>query len=152
MTAAAGCGGQHAAPTAATATAAASTAAATHPAAAPSCKQQYKTWKYGPARPVGKKLTATLKAVQSAGATEDLPATLAALKKAGKTAARLESYPMPACADPRGYWEKILARIQAAGDNAGAGSGLSGLILAEAPLKDVPGLEAKLSAELKRTT
>jgi len=33
---------------------------------------------------------------------------------------------MPACADPRGYWEKILTRIQAAGDNAGADSGLSG--------------------------
>jgi hypothetical protein len=37
-------------------------------------------------------------------------------------------------------------------DNAGAASGLTGLILAEAPLKAVPGLEKKLNAELKRTT
>jgi hypothetical protein len=43
-----------------------------------------------------------------------------------RVAGELESYPMPACADPRGYWEKILTRIQAAGDNAGADSGLSG--------------------------
>lgn len=45
-----------------------------------------------------------------------------------------------------------MARIQAAGDNAGADTGLTGLILAEAPLKDVPALEKKLDPELKRTT
>lgn len=91
-------------------------------------------------------------AIQTAGANEDIPALLAALKAVGKTAARLEQYPAPACADPHGYWKKILARIQAAGDNAGADTGLTGLILAEAPLKDVPALEKKLDAELKRTT
>jgi hypothetical protein len=137
----------------ATATAPASAAAAHSAAAAPlSCKQQYKAWKNGPAKPVGKKLTTELNAVQAAGGSEDIPAVLAALKAVGKTAADLERYPAPACADPHGYWKKILARIKAAGDNAGADSGLTGLLLAEAPLKAVPALEKKLAAELKRTT
>jgi hypothetical protein len=149
LTTATACGAHPAATTPASATAA---AAPTHAAAAPSCKQQYHAWKYGPARPVGKKLTAALDAVQSVGATEDIPALLAALKTVGKDAARLERYPIPACADPHGYWKKLLARIQAAGDNAGADSGLTGLLLAEAPLKTVPALEKKLDAELKRTT
>lgn len=61
-------------------------------------------------------------------------------------------YPMPVCAGPRGYWNAVLARIRAARDNAGSASGLSALILAEAPLNAVPGLESKLTAELKRTT
>ena len=57
---------------------------------------------------------------------------------------------MPACADPGGYWMQVLAHIKAAGDNAGSASGLGGLLLAEAPLKQVPGMEQKLTQELKR--
>jgi hypothetical protein len=115
-------------------------------------KQQYSAWKHGPALAPGKRLVAALNAVQSAGTSEDIPAMTAALKTAGSAAVDLGRYPIPACADPHGYWGAVLARIRAAGDNAGTASGLSGLILAEAPLKDVPGLEAKLDAELKRTT
>jgi len=148
---AAACSSAHPA-TPAAAPASAIAAAATYAAAAPSCKQQYHAWKYGPARPIGKKLTADLNAVQSATTAEDIPAMLAALKAAGKDAARLERYPAPACADPHGYWKQRLTRIQASGDNAGADSGLIGLITAEAPLKTVPALEKKLDAELKRTT
>jgi hypothetical protein len=131
---------------------AAATAAATRPAAAaPSCKQQYSAWKYGPARTPGKKLVNALNAVQSASTSEDVPVLLASLKTAGAAAVAAARYPMPACADPHGYWGAMLARIRAAGDNAGSASGLGGLILAEAPLKDVPGIEAKLTAELKKT-
>lgn len=142
ITAAVACGGTH--PTTGAA-AGSATAAATHSAtAAPlSCKQQYKAWKNGAAKPVGNKLKTELTAIQTAGANEDIPALLAALKAVGKTAARLEQYPAPACADPHGYWKKILARIQAAGDNAGADTGLTGLILAEAPLKGRPGAGEK---------
>ena len=143
ITTVAACGAAHPG----TAAPAAATAAATHSAAAaPSCEQQYKAWKNGT------KLKAESKALQAAGDTEDIPALLSALKAVGKTAARLEAYPVPACADPHGYWNKILARIKAAGDNAGADTGLTGLLLAEAPLKAVQGLEKKLDAELKRTT
>jgi hypothetical protein len=149
VTAAAGCGSHAAAP------AATASPPATHPAAqaaALSCKQQYTAWKLGPARAKGKQLTSTLHAVQTAAASEDVPALTAALKTAGAAAASLDQYPMPACADPRGYWNAILARIRAAGDNAGSTSGLAALILAEAPLNDLSGLEAKLTAELKHST
>ncbi len=57
---------------------------------------------------------------------------------------------MPACADPGRYWGQVLALIKAAGDNAGSASGLGGLLLAEAPLKQLPGVEQKLSAEQKK--
>jgi hypothetical protein len=131
-------------------------AAAAHHATAgapsPSCAQQYAAWKRGGALAPGKRLAAALQAAQSASASEDIPATLAALKTAGSAAAGLGRYPMPACADPGGYWSAILARIRAAGDNAGTASGLAALLLAEAPLQAVPGLQAELAAELQRTT
>jgi hypothetical protein len=120
--------------------------------ASPSCKEQYSTWKKGSAGAPGKNLIAALKAVQSAGNSDDIPDLTAALKKAGTAAVVLRRYPMPACADPHGYWNSILDRIKAAGDNAGTSSGLSALLLADVPLKDVSGLETKLDAELKKTT
>jgi hypothetical protein len=141
----AACGARPAAP-------AAPAAAVRTAAAPPSCRQQYGIWKQGPARALVGNLDAADGRARSAAAAEDIPVLSAALKAAGAAAAALAAYPMPACADPRGYWGAMLARIRAAGDNAGSSSGLSGLLLAEAPLQAVPGLEAKLTAELKRTT
>ena len=115
-----------------------------------SCKQQYSDWKTGPANAQGKQLDADLSKVSAAGSAEDITTLTSALKAAGADATALERYPMPVCADPDGYWGQMLARIKAAGDNAGSASGLGGILLAEAPLKQVPGLEQKLSAELKR--
>jgi hypothetical protein len=115
-----------------------------------SCKQQYNAWKTGPAHARGKQLAADLNKISAAGNVEDITALTSALEAVGADAAALEQYPMPACADPDGYWGQMLARIKAAGDNAGSASGLGGILLAEAPLKQVPGLQQKLSAELKR--
>jgi hypothetical protein len=114
------------------------------------CKQQYDAWKTGPARAPGKQFEADLSKVSGAGSADDIMALTSALKTAGADATALEQYPMPACADPGGYWAQMLARIKAAGDNAGSASGLGGILLADAPLKQVPGLQQKLSAELKR--
>ena len=114
------------------------------------CKQRYDVWKTGPTRAQGKQLDADLSKVSAAGNAEDITAMTSALKTAGADATTLEQYPMPACADPGGYWVQMLARIKAAGGNAGSASGLGAILLAEAPLKQVPGLEQKLSAELKR--
>lgn len=117
-----------------------------------SCKQQYASWKTGSARADGKQLTADLAKVTKASDSEDIPELTSALKTAGADAGALQAYPMPACADPAGYWGQILSRLKAAGDNAGVSSGLGSLLAAEAPLQSVPGLESKLTAELKRTT
>ena len=75
----------------------------------------------------------------------------AALAKLGNDAAQLEKYPMPACADPAGYWTQMLGDLKAAGDNAGATSGLGGLLTAMAPAEKVKPLETELQAELART-
>ena len=72
-------------------------------------------------------------------------------RSSGRDAGQLEQYPMPACADPAGYWTQMLADLKAAGDNAGATSGLGGLITAMAPAEKVKPLDTELSAELART-
>jgi hypothetical protein len=141
------------APAAALALAACGSSGNGSPSAAPpaSCHQQYETWKAGPARDAAKSLVAQLHAIQAAGTASDIPRLTAALKAAGRAAASAASYPMPHCADPHGYWEAILTRIRAAGDNAGSASGLGGLLLAMVPLKEVPAIEHKLGAELEQT-
>jgi hypothetical protein len=58
---------------------------------------------------------------------------------------------MPRCADPHRYWPAILTRIRSAGDNASSANGLSVVLLAVAPLKEIPGLLRKLTAEVKQT-
>jgi hypothetical protein len=125
---------------------------ATGPAAKPpSCRQQYETWKHGAVAAELAKLKSALTELSAQGDAEDLPGTLTALKKAGTAAAAMKADPPPACADPAGYYGKMLARVKAAGDNARSASGLTGIILATAPLKSVPGIEAKLNTELDKT-
>jgi hypothetical protein len=117
----------------------------------PSCHQQYETWKHGPAKAAAGKLVAALKRVQSAGSAEDITAMDGALKAGGSAATALAAMPIPRCADPAGYYSQMLTRITAAGDNAKTSSGLAAMMLAMVPLKSVPGIEKKLSAELART-
>jgi len=116
-----------------------------------SCKQQYASWKNGAVHGAGEKLVRDTAAVRAAGASDDIKTAVSALKALGPDAAALQAYPMPACADPKGYWAAFLADMKAAGDNADSASGLGGLLLAEAPLKKANALSVKLSAELKRT-
>jgi hypothetical protein len=113
------------------------------------CKQQYQAWRTGPANAGGRKLDADAAAIGRAD--DDIPAMASDLKIVGTDAASILAYPMPKCADPAGYWPQCLNLMKAAGDNAGAASGLAALILAEVPLRQLPGIQAKLSAELKKT-
>jgi len=122
------------------------------PAKPLTCAQQYKAWQGGPADALAKRTFGPDdKALTAAGNVDDIPAMDSALGKLGSDASQLEAYPMPACADPAGYWTQMLADIKAAGDNAGSTSGLGGLITAMAPAEKVKPLEAELSAELART-
>lgn len=130
---------------------AASAAAAAPSTKPPTCRQQYEKWKNGPAKAKVPALTSALKNVQTQASNEDLPGLSKALEAAGRAAQALASQSPPHCADPKGYFVTLLDRIKAAGDNAGTSRGLSALLLAEAPLKSIPGLEKKLSAELDKT-
>jgi hypothetical protein len=118
-------------------------ASASHRAVTPpvSCGQQYATWEHGH----GKGLIAALSAVSSAGAAGDTHALAAALKKAKPAVARGARDPLPACADPRGYWDVLLMHVNAAVASKGSASSV------RAAMKDVPNIEDKLSAELKST-
>jgi hypothetical protein len=116
------------------------------------CKQQYAQWKTGPAKAEAAKMITAMNATQTAATSEDLPLTRSALIQAGTDARALQAYPVPACADRAGYWAQTLSLIAAAGDNAGASSGLGGLLTAMAPLQKVPPLEAKFGNEVKTTT
>lgn len=119
--------------------------------AAPTCKQSYDAWKTGPAvKAATAKLESALRKTQSAGSDDDITLLQSSLESAGHAAQELAAYPMPSCADPKGYWPKMLALLRASGDNAKTSSGLSALILAEAPLQKVPAVEARLTAELKK--
>jgi hypothetical protein len=67
-----------------------------------------------------------------------------ALKKAKPTVARAARSPVPACADPAGYWSVLLMHMNAAVASTGSKSN------ARAAMKDVPTIERKLAAELPR--
>jgi hypothetical protein len=116
------------------------------------CAQQYQAWKTGPADVLAKRTFGPDDAaLTAAGNSDDIPEMDSALARLGKDAAQLEQYPMPACADPAGDWVQMLADLKAAGDNAGATSGLGGLLTAMAPAEKVKTLETELQAELART-
>jgi len=127
------------------------TGAAGPAASPPSCHAQYETWKHGPAKAAADRLKTALRKVQAAGSAGDMLRIRSALEKTGRAAKHLAATPPPRCADPKGYYGQFLTRIRAAGDNARTAGGLAGIILAEAPLKAVPGIEKKLDAELDAT-
>jgi len=120
-------------------------------AASPGCLVQYRLWASGPAHAVGDNLTAALNGLASASATSDIATAGAALKRAGTAARSLEHYPIPACADPKGYWRAVLLRIETAADSAGTSDGQGTLTIAQGVMKQMPALERKLAAELQIT-
>jgi hypothetical protein len=129
-----------AAPNAAHTTAPASHATAT-PVAPVSCRQQYDTWQHGQGRGV----IAALDAVSTAGTAGDAQALTVALQKAKPAVARAARHPIPACADPRGYWDVLLMHVNAAAVTKGSASS------ARAAMTGVPKIEHELTTELKQT-
>ena len=104
-----------------------------------SCSQQYDTWAYGQ----GKGLIAALDALSSAetaGDTKVLTATLKSTRSAVSWATR---HPVPACADPAGYWNVLLMHVTAAAASIGSVS------RTRAAMRNVPKIEHELTAELK---
>jgi hypothetical protein len=141
----AGCG------TTVTPSAGGTSAASSHTSAPPTCHQQYETWKVRPVLLAAKKnLAADQKALSAAVSSSDVLKMGEVFRALGKVGTVMAANPMPACADPKGYWVAMGDALVAGADNAKAGgSGLGGLLLAEVPLKTLAGLESKLSAELK---
>jgi hypothetical protein len=103
-----------------------------------SCAQQYQTWSHGR----GTGLVAAIHAVSVASTARNAKVLTVALKKAEPDVARAARYPVPACADPRGYWSVLLMHVNAAVGGKGSSS-------ARAALKGVPAIERQLTAELR---
>ncbi|HEY1343762.1 MAG TPA: hypothetical protein VGF54_02095 [Streptosporangiaceae bacterium] len=111
------------------------------PIAPVSCGQQYRTWKHGQ----GKGLMSALNDVSSAATAGDAQVLTATLEQAKPAVARAARHPIPACADPRGYWSVLLMHVNAAVASKGSASSV------RAALQDVPKIQHKLTTEVKQT-
>jgi hypothetical protein len=124
-------------------------------AASPGCLLQYRLWASGPAHAAGDNLTAALNGLAAASAASDVATASTALKSAGTAARALEHYPIPSCADPKGYWHAVLQQIEGAAssgaNNAGTSQGQGALTIAQGVMKQMPELERKLASELQVT-
>jgi hypothetical protein len=118
--------------------------AVVHPASLVNCPKEYNAWKKGPAG----KLTGTLNSVTQASSAGDTSALAAALKKAGPAVVTAARYPMPTCADPKGYWTALMMHVNAAASSLRSEPGSTSARLA---LRGMGKLEHDLSAELKTT-
>ena len=103
-----------------------------------SCAQQYQTWEHGK----GTGLVATFHAVSEASTARNAKLLTATLKKARPAVAQAARYPVPACADPRGYWSALLMHVNAAVGSRGSAAS------ARAALKGVPAIDKELATEL----
>jgi hypothetical protein len=116
------------------------------------CKQRYLAWQRGPAQAATRQFVAAQQHLSAVGSGKNLAAISAAAQAEGQAAATLAGYPVPACADPRGYLAAALDEARAAAASARTASGLSALVKALAPLTVLPELESDFTAELQRTT
>lgn len=120
------------------------------PAKPLSCKQQYVTWRNGPARAAGQQLMNDLTAIQSAGNGSGIPQVMYALRRTSSDTSVLERYPMPACADPAGYWSQSLRYLGSSAAMSAARPDQP--VMSSATfMQKAQTLRARLSAELART-
>ena len=88
-----------------------------------------------------------MNAIDAAVTAKDSSALTAELKKAGPATVKASQHPIPACADPKGYWLTLMMHINAAA-SSGSQSGASAL----SALQTVPTVKSQFTAELKHTT
>lgn len=111
------------------------------PIAPVNCTQQYRIWDHDE----GKGLMAAINAVTSAATAKHAQVLTAALKQAKPAVTRGTRHPIPACADPRGYWSVLLMHVNAAiADKASAST-------VHAAMQDVPRIHHQLVTELRQT-
>ena len=102
------------------------------------CSQQYSGWD----REQGKGLITALGAISSAETAGDIQVLTATLKQARPAISWGARHPVPACADPRDYWDVLLQHVSAAAASTGSAASM------QAALKGVPQIEHELTAEL----
>jgi hypothetical protein len=126
-------------PNATSSSAGASSLAATSSSVSANCRQQYNAWKNGR----GEGLVAAVSAAGSTAQAGDIQALRAVLKNTRPALTRAARYPMPTCADPKGYWPALLMHVNAAAASTASTATLT------AAMKGVPTLVRELNAELQ---
>lgn len=121
-------------------------------AQASQCKQLYQAWKDGPAHAALSQFLTALGAVPEINSGTNIPAAAAAAEKAEQSAAQLAGFPVPACADPAGYFAKIVSTVDTAAAGAGTATSQSAAAQALAPLNGLPTLEAEFTDEVNTAT
>lgn len=104
------------------------------------CADQYRGWVRGE----GKGVMTALDTVAAAARGSDGRALKHALTQARPAVVRGTAHPIPACADPRGYWDVLLMHVNAAVSGQASGAGL------RAALQDVPKIHRQLVIEVKQ--
>ena len=110
------------------------------PIAPVSCGQQYRAWSKGE----GKGVMGALQGVSTAATDGNGHALTAALSQARPAVAKAARHPIPACADPRGYWNVLLMHVHAAAASKGSASSV------RAAVQDVPKIHHTLVVEVKQ--
>ena len=103
------------------------------------CADQYRGWMRGE----GKGVMTALDTVAAAARGADGRTVQRALRHVRPTVVRAAAHPIPACADPRGYWAALLMHVNAAVSGQATGAGL------RAALRDVPEIHRQLVIEVK---
>jgi hypothetical protein len=125
--------------TAASSTSSPSPQSVVHSTSLVDCIQQYNTWNDGN----GKGVVAALGAISSADKSAGIQVLSTAVKNAKPAIARAARYPIPACADPKGYLDVLLMHVNA----AVSANSVSAL---KADTEVVPEIYRDLTAELNR--
>jgi hypothetical protein len=111
-------------------------------ATAASCSRQFRTWRDSR----GKGLLAAFHAVSMAGRSPGTHRLTVALKRARPAVARATQHPVPACADPRGYWSVLLMHVNAAVTSKASPASV------RAAMQGVPVIEHRLMLELRQNS
>ena len=145
-----GSGGQpsHSATTAASSSPPASTVAGTTAA----CAQQYHAWQNGPAHSAIIKFEAAQQVLANDSSSGKPALIAAALNILGQAADALARFPLPPCADPRGYFATLLSQVVTVSGEVGPDATLADLQQAVSQLGSVFSLESDFTAEVKQTT
>ncbi len=106
-----------------------------------SCSEQFHQWTNGE----GKGVMDALHGVSSAATARAGQPLTAALSRAKPAVAKAAKHPIPACADPRGYWNVLLMHVSAAAASKGSASSI------RAAVQDVPKIHHTLVAEVQQT-
>jgi hypothetical protein len=116
------------------------------------CAQQFHAWQNGSAHSAIIDFDAAQQALADESSSGKPALIAASMNILGQRAAALASFPVPACADPNGYFAALLSQIGTVTSEVGPDATLTILQQAINQLDSVFSLESDFTAEVKQTT